>query len=214
VAADGLRFGGVLGQLRVTHQHPDHLDVRAQALERRGDSTDQAASANWQQDAREIRHVLQQLEAYAAVTRHHLGVGEGVDERFRLGSPTVVCQPLEHRIAGHEDRGGAPPLDSVDLRYRRVLVHHHPTRHTKRFGNVGAGLGSVARANRDQPAAQLFRRLLQGGSKEASHLEAAGWLKAFQLQERPLHRHQGRPLDVLSRPLRSRPNALDLDHCG
>ena len=61
--------------------HTHELDLRARAAQRDPDAARQAAAADGHHHAREVRHVLEQLEPERALAGDHVEVVEGMHER-------------------------------------------------------------------------------------------------------------------------------------
>ena len=163
----------------------DDLHLRALRPDRDRDPADQAASTDGHHDAREVRHLAQQLQPDPALPGDHIGIVERVDElhaglgRALPGGGDALVDRPAHQVQRRAER-----LHGVRLGDRRRLRHEHLARHATRARRVGDRLGVVSGAPADDAARGLIAQRGDLGHR-AAQLEGAGALEVLRLQHDP-----------------------------
>ena len=129
--------------------HADHLHLGPRGLDRDRHPGAQAAAADRHDDAGEVGHVLEQLEAERALPGDDVRVVERVHEREpALARPVLGgVHALVDRAAADVDRR-ALPARRLDLGDRRVVGDEHLARHAAQLRGRGAAPGRGCRRRR------------------------------------------------------------------
>ena len=168
--------------------HADQLHARARAAQGGADPARQAASADRDHHAGELRNVPEQLQSDRALAGDHVEVVEGMDQRRPVGAAgTRLRGPLPGQGQGVVDRlarqrhAGTEPLHGLDLGNGGFAGHEHLAGDPVPEGRLGDGAAVVARAGGDEPG--------RGPGPESGHLregspdlERARPLQALALQ--------------------------------
>ncbi len=175
-------------RVRVLRLDADDADLGSQALDVGGDSADQPAAADGDEDRVDrLAELAQDLHRNRPLPRDHVGVVIGVDERqlsaahdaHRLGERIVVGVALEHDRRA--ERG-----DGVDLDLGRRHRHHDRRAGTEPLSGESDALRVVPGRGGDDALAQgcgrQSRHLVVGAAK----LEREDGLEILALQQQPV----------------------------
>ena len=149
------------------------------------DPREQAAASYRYENGFDLRKVLQDLEAEAPVTRHHVAVRPGMNEGVRLVLPAFLAEVAEH--LGHRNQHRLPAVgaDRVDLGRGGGLRHQAPSAHSEVPRRPGEGLRGVARAHgRHPPTAYVLGERCHR-VEDTAELERAHGLERLELEVEP-----------------------------
>ncbi len=212
LAVDGERddVPGIDGRLHLGSAcglNPHDLDARARQLDRRRDAGDEAASAYGHDNRRDIRALIEDLEARRGLPRDDPFVIERRHHRqasfrsLRFGS-----FPAMSRGGAGKDQFGPERARALDFDRWRRRWHHDDSGRSQLSRCQRYRLPVVAGRVGDDAARALFRREPRDHVVGPADLEGAARLQALALEkERPAG--GARRVDERSRP-RNRPYAF------
>jgi hypothetical protein len=162
--------------------HADHAHVGPRGLHRDRDAAGQPAAADRDDDGRQVRQVLEQLEAERSLAGDDVGIVEGMDEREAgLGGPVASRDEavVDARADDHDAR--AQRFGRLDLGDRRALRHEHLARHAALPRRQRERLRVVAGASTDDAGRAPVAQRRQPAQR-AADLEGPGALQRLRLQ--------------------------------
>ena len=172
------RVGGELGL------DADDPGRRAERLDRHRDPARQPAATDRDEDDRDVRQVLDELEADRPLAGDDPIVVEGRDDLEPALGGELLGHPLA-LVAGRADDDdlGAIGRHPFALDRRRVGRHHDDRRRTEQARRSSDALGMVARRVGDDAAPELLRRQRRDRGVGAAQLEGPDRLERLGLQE-------------------------------
>ena len=154
-------------------------------LDRGGDTADQPATADRDDDRVQIRHLRHQFQP------HPGGAERGVQplERMDKEPPLFAHQPLGLGKGllpgGFQDDLGPGGTGEGDAKGVGIVLHHHLGADGKLGRGPACGNGVVARAGRGDPAPAGVIVKLSRHRQRAAGLEGAGMLETLQFERDP-----------------------------
>jgi hypothetical protein len=129
-----------------------------------------------------VGQVLQDLESDRPVSRHHGGIGDGMDEEAIETGIAMLDENPPPFVEWNANHPAAQPLDGGDLRGRGVLGHHDRAGDAHAPRVPGDALGHVSRARRVHAVPERLTRREPQRVRRAADLERADGLEVLALE--------------------------------
>ena len=160
----------------------DNLDIRAHGLYRRGDTADQSAASDGDDDLFHIRHLLQDLQTDGSLSRNDIRIIEGMRKGIALFSGKALCFPggivIDSRNQNH--LGAVAPC-CFHFQNRSPLRHADDRLDPEAGSGQRDALGMVAGAAGDYTPACFFRSEIADLIVRPADFERSGLLKVLGL---------------------------------
>ena len=186
---------------RTGRLHTIDLALRAEALDREGDTGDQSAATDRHDDRVHILELVEDLETDRALTRDDRIIIVRMDEghaRLLLELDGLIMRIVVG--AFHEADLRAEPLRALDLHDRRTIRHADDALDAHLRRREGHALCVIAGAAGHDPVTALLLAQLTDLIVGAAHLEAAGHLQVLGLEIHLRVRHEPRRRDEVRLP--------------
>ena len=203
------RFGRVAGEFGFD---ADHLGVRQQGGDRRGDPGDQSATGHRDENRCDVGHVEGDLQPDGALAGDDIGMVERRDHRL-AGLLGEFGRPAEALLDGDQFDGRPEVAGGLDLADRGVVRDDDVRVDAERPRGVGDRLGVIAGGMRQHAAGPDGRIEPGDGGHRAADLERADRLQVLGLEPQPGpgRGQQWRPHGVGPDQLRRVADQVDVD---